>query len=61
MEGIYKPYKEFVFSLRATEIYDPDKLKGAVKELRELGCKARMDTLKTIWRHWHRQAFYQQR
>jgi hypothetical protein len=29
-----------------------------VKELREPGCKTRIAMLKTIWRHWHRKAYY---
>lgn len=61
IEGIYEPYKDVVLSLRATDIHDPGKLKEAVKKLREQGCKARMDTLKTIWKHWHQQAFYNRR
>ena len=55
LENIYGPYKDHILTLRASDIHFPENLRAVVQELQAKGCKARMDTLKTIWRQWHQE------
>jgi len=55
LETIYAPYKDHILSLKASDIHYSENLRVIVEELQAKGCKARMDTLKTIWKQWHQE------